>query len=137
MGDLLSYSFDGYLAVSAWNANLNEEKQEKILQITAVAQGVTSMKLFQKLMVYLAERPTPGRIVTIYWVAEGCKLQLLEKLTGISYKDYQEWSFLRKMLTRQGRQCNAVMKQIDQIKIVAVEYAYMKLKAMSQEGTSV
>lgn len=90
-----------------------------------------------RIIVYLAESPTPGRIVIIHWVAEGSKLQLLEKLTGISYKDFQDRSFLRKMFTRQGRQCSSVLKQIDNLKITAVEYALMKLKALNHEGTSV
>lgn len=138
MGDILTYSFDAYLLVTAWNSGLDEEKERRILQVTSLGrEAIDSMELFQGLMVFLAERPTAGRIVNLYWISEGCKLHLLEKLTGISYGDYQNWSFLRKMFTRQGRQCMQVIKQIDHIKITAIEYAYMKLKALNYQGTSV
>lgn len=89
MGDLLSYSFEGYLYVTRWNTSLDKEEERKILQITGLTQPVTSLEVLKKILVYMAKRPIPGRIVTMYWVVGGTKLLLLEKLAGIFFKEYQ------------------------------------------------
>lgn len=53
MGDILTYSFDAYLLVTAWNSGLDEEKERRILQVTALGrEAIDSMELFQGLMVF-------------------------------------------------------------------------------------
>lgn len=118
----------GYLFVTRWNTTIDEEKQKKLLEITDVTSRIESLEVLQKILVHIAERPTPGRLLTIYWVGEGAKLHLLEKMTGVSLKEFQNWNCLRRMFSQKGRECLHIIKQIDNMKIASLEFAFMKLK---------
>lgn len=132
MGDLSSYSFEGYLFVGRWNLTIDEEKQKRLLEITDVTSRIESLEALQKILVHIAERPTPGRVLTIYWVGEGAKLHLLEKMTGVSLKEFQNWDCLR-MFSRKDRECLHIIKQIDNMKIASLEFAFMKLKKILEK----
>lgn len=67
MGDLASCSFEGYLSVTKWNTTIDERKQKKLLEIMEMTQRI---EVHQKVLVHLAKNPTPGRLITIYWVRE-------------------------------------------------------------------
>lgn len=57
MGDILTYSFDAYLLVTAWNSGLDEEKERRILQVTSLGrEAIDSMELFQGLMVFFSRK---------------------------------------------------------------------------------
>lgn len=107
------------------------------MDITRRMQQVTSFEIIEKALMHLAERPTPERISKIDYVAEVAKHFCLEQLTGISYNEYKNWSYLRRVLTRQGRECLDVITQIDKMKIAAVKFAYWKLSNLAREGTRV
>lgn len=129
MSEILSLTFEGYQLVTKWNADMNEEKQRKILRVLALARNITSLNFLAHILLILAvENPFPGRLATIYWICEWAKIQLLEKLTGVSYKDYQNFGYLRCIFTHQGRDCRRVISQIDNMKMVTLEFLYLKLK---------
>lgn len=115
----------------------NKENTGKALEITRWAQQVPSFETLKLELMRLAERPTPERFNEINRVAETTKLILLEKLTGISYDEYQNCSYLRRVFTREGRKCLYVIQQIDKIKIAALKYAFWKLSNLPREGTRV
>lgn len=127
----------GYSFVANRNARENKENTGKALEITRLAQQVPSFETLKLELMRLAERPTPERFNEINRVAETTKLILLEKLTGISYDEYQNCSYLRRVFTREGRKCLYVIQQIDKIKIAALKYAFWKLSNLPREGTRV
>lgn len=69
VGDFSSYSFEGYLLATRWNKTIDEKKQKKLLEITDVTSRISSLEALQNVLVHIAERPTPGRLLTNYWVA--------------------------------------------------------------------
>lgn len=113
--------------MTRWNITIDEEKQKKLLEISDVTSRIESLGALQKVLVHIAERPTPGRLITIYWVGEGAKLHLLEKMTGIPWNEFQTWNCLRRIFSRKGRECLYVIRQIDSMKIAPLEFAFMKL----------
>lgn len=82
MSEILSLTFEGYQlhVVTKWNADMNEEKQRKILRVLASARNITSLNFLAHILLTLAvENPFPGRLATIFWIFEGAKIQLLEQ----------------------------------------------------------
>lgn len=61
-------------------------------------------------------------------VGEGTKLHLLEKMTGVSLTEFQNWNCLRRMFSRKERECLYIIKKINNMNIALFEFPFMKLK---------
>lgn len=71
-----------------------EEKNKKnIAEISEISREIDSIDLYRNVVLELAQNTdSPRKLMVIHYIAEAVKKQILPKLTGVSYTEYQKIS---------------------------------------------
>ena len=97
------------------------------------------MTLYRRLCIDLAEHPSPGRMISIYFISEGVKEHLMKRITGWSQTEYQAQNMFRRFLmffTTRGRCYHTTLREIECVKITAIQFAFLKLQKKKKNKTN-
>ena len=125
------FLLDGYAIVSEWIQENKVHNEDRIQEVLQVSQEIDSLIMYRRLCIDLAEHPSPGRMISIYFISEGVKEHLMKRITGWSQTEYQAQSMLRRLLmffTTRGRRYHATLREIECVKITAIQFAFLKLQ---------
>ena len=122
---------DGYTIVSEWIQENRVQIEDRIQEVLQVSQAIDSLTLYRRLCIHLAEYPSPGRMMSIYFISKGVKEHLMKRITGWSQTEYQARNIFRRFLmffTTRGRRYHATRREIECVKITAIQFAFLKLQ---------
>ena len=64
---------DGYVIVPEWIQENKVHIADRIHELLQASQEMDSLTLYRRLCIDLAEHPSPGRMIVIYFVTKGVK----------------------------------------------------------------